>query len=102
MSSESSVVIEPQTPKRLCPICGKASYSAGGMHPQCAMQKADEARLIRLKAARAAAAKSEKPASQAKTAKSALQSWKKRCPKCGTQNYARQKSCKCGHNFGGR
>jgi predicted RNA-binding Zn-ribbon protein involved in translation (DUF1610 family) len=99
MSSEKSVVVIPQAPRQLCPICGKASYSAGGVHPQCAMQKADEPRLIRLKAARAAEAKLEKPAPQTKSAKSALQTWKKRCPKCGTQIYARQKACKCGHKF---
>src|SRR5262245_54730391 len=57
MSSEKSVVVFPPTPRNICPICGKASYSAGGIHPQCAMQKADEPRLARLKAEKAAEAK---------------------------------------------
>ena len=102
MSSEKSVVIVPQTPKILCPICGKPTYSSGGIHPQCAMQKADEPRLIRLKAARAAEARSDKPATQRKPIKSAVQTWKKRCPKCGAQVYARQNACRCGHDFGKR
>lgn len=25
-----------------CPICGKASYSRSGIHPQCAVEQADE------------------------------------------------------------
>jgi hypothetical protein len=66
------------------------------------MQKADEPRLMRLKAARAAEAKAEKPALQDRATKSALQAWKKRCPKCGAQVYARQKACTCGHDFGRR
>jgi hypothetical protein len=44
MSSEKSVIIVPQAPKNLCPICGKAAYSLGGIHPQCAMQQADKPR----------------------------------------------------------
>lgn len=28
----------------VCPVCGKKSYSAGGIHPQCAMQQADAPR----------------------------------------------------------
>ena len=28
----------------VCPICGKKSYSAAGIHPQCAMQQADAPR----------------------------------------------------------
>ncbi|WP_254511731.1 hypothetical protein [Anatilimnocola floriformis] len=25
----------------LCPVCGKASYSKSGEHPQCSQQRAD-------------------------------------------------------------
>ncbi len=35
MSSEKSVVILPPPPKPICPVCGKPSYSLGGVHPQC-------------------------------------------------------------------
>jgi hypothetical protein len=31
-------------PGRVCPICGKRSYSAHGIHPQCAVQQADAPR----------------------------------------------------------
>jgi hypothetical protein len=90
--SEKSVIIEPQPPRNLCPICGKATYSLGGIHPQCAMQQADEPRLSRLRTSKAAEATVKKPAK-------VRQVWKKRCPKCGTQVHARPESCRCGHKF---
>jgi rRNA maturation endonuclease Nob1 len=93
MSSEESIVIVPQPPKHLCPICGKPSYSVGGIHPQCAMQQADEPRLVRLRTKKAADTKVKKPVRQ---------TWKKRCPKCGTHVHARRGVCKCGHEFGRR
>ena len=46
MSSEKSVIIIPPPPKNLCPVCGKAAYSLGGIHPQCAIQQADEPRMF--------------------------------------------------------
>lgn len=51
-------------PPKLCPVCGAASYSRDGIHPQCAQQQADAPRVARLKEkkkreqAKAAAAKS--------------------------------------------
>ena len=93
MSSDESVLVIPQPPKNLCPICGKATYSVGRIHPQGAMQQADEPRLGRLRAAKAAEAKIKKPVRQ---------TWKKRCPKCGTEVHARREVCKCGHKFGRR
>jgi hypothetical protein len=92
MSSEKSVVVVPPPPKNLCPVCGKPAYSLGGVHPQCAIEQADQPRILRLRAARAAEPKTKKPARQ---------SWQKRCPKCGAQSHVRRKTCKCGHNFGG-
>jgi len=35
---------------RPCPVCGKKSYSSTGIHPQCAMQQADEPRQRQLAA----------------------------------------------------
>lgn len=35
-----------------CPICGKASYSATGIHPQCAVEQADAPRQKILLAAK--------------------------------------------------
>ena len=95
MSSEKSVVVIPQPPKNLCPICGKPAYSLGGIHPQCAMQQADEPRIVGLRAAKSIESREKKPV--VKNAKN----WKKRCPKCGAQVHARRDLCECGHKFGG-
>ena len=45
MSSEKSVIIAPPAPKHLCPVCKTPAYSLGGIHPQCAIQQADEPRI---------------------------------------------------------
>lgn len=92
MSSEKSVVIVPQVPRNLCPVCGQAAYSLGGIHPQCAIQQADEPRVVKMRAAKATEPKVEKPAKQI---------WKKRCPHCGAQTHVRREVCECGHKFGG-
>lgn len=39
-----------------CPVCGQPSYSAGGIHPQCAVVQADSPRKSQLMAAKKAAA----------------------------------------------
>jgi hypothetical protein len=33
---------------RICAVCGKRSYSASGIHPQCAVKQADEPRQLQL------------------------------------------------------
>jgi len=33
-------------PRKLCPVCGKASYSSGGVHPQCSQKKAAAAARV--------------------------------------------------------
>jgi hypothetical protein len=38
---------------RICPMCGKRSYSLGGIHPQCAVQQADAPRQRQLAEQRA-------------------------------------------------
>ena len=40
----------------LCPVCGKNTYSLGGIHPQCAVTRADKANRAARDAALAAAA----------------------------------------------
>jgi predicted RNA-binding Zn-ribbon protein involved in translation (DUF1610 family) len=87
---EEPILIVPQPPKNLCPICGQVTYSAGGIHPQCAMQQADEPRLARMKTRKAAETKTKKPARNV---------WKRQCPKCGAQAHVRQAVCKCGHKL---
>ena len=42
--------IAPARP--LCSVCGSPSYSAAGMHPQCAMHLADAPRVEELRAER--------------------------------------------------
>lgn len=45
----------------VCPVCGKKSYSAAGVHPQCSVQQADAPR----QAALAAKKKKEKAVADA-------------------------------------
>jgi hypothetical protein len=35
--------------RRLCPVCGKVSYSRSGEHPQCAQARSDAAFKAKLK-----------------------------------------------------
>jgi hypothetical protein len=72
-----------------CPVCGESSYSKDGIHPQCAVQLADESRKEQLHAAR--------KASQAGEPKQ--KSWNKQCPQCKSQLHVRRKECDCGHVF---
>jgi rRNA maturation endonuclease Nob1 len=92
MSSEKSVIVIPPAPKHLCPVCGKPAYSLGGVHPQCAIEQADQPRIVKLRAAKAAEPKTKKPVRQ---------NWQKRCPECDAQSHISVKVCKCGHAFGG-
>ncbi len=41
---------------RICPVCGKQSYSREGIHPQCASVQADAARKVQLAAKKKAIA----------------------------------------------
>ena len=95
MSTEKPTlyVPPPAPPKNLCPICGTPTYSLGGIHPQCAIQQADQPRVARLRAAKVAMPKPKK----------AVQTnWRKRCPKCGSQLHVNRKACACGHEFPAR
>jgi predicted RNA-binding Zn-ribbon protein involved in translation (DUF1610 family) len=87
------VPIVPQVVKNLCPYCGKASYSRDGIHPQCALQRADDARNARIRAERKKVVKPEKP----------RHNWlSKKCPQCGAQLHVRVNRCTCGHAFAAR
>ena len=73
-----------------CPVCGKRTYSHGGIHPQCAVLQADAERSEELKAEQKRVAKAAKPATH----------WtKKKCPKCGKEVHVRCKACGCGYAF---
>jgi hypothetical protein len=80
---------------KICPICGKRSYSAGGIHPQCAVQQADAPRERQIKAEKKKTAGKKKPAT-----KKLPQSWsQKKCPSCGKDVHVRKKTCECGFDF---
>lgn len=84
----------PRGPK-ICPVCGKASYSAAGVHPQCSVKQAD---LERAKVIKANQEKAEKKKKKSPKAKPATR-WQKQCPKCKTSLHVRKKQCDCGHSF---
>jgi endogenous inhibitor of DNA gyrase (YacG/DUF329 family) len=75
-----------------CPVCGKKSYSRGGIHPQCASERAD--RIVRA-ARKAAEEKEGKIGAMGET----RQPWKKQCPRCQRQVPARRAACDCGYAF---
>jgi hypothetical protein len=79
----------------ICPVCGKASYSLGGIHPQCAMERADAKRKKQLKAKEQASNK-QKP----KLMRSETVRWNtKKCPNCSTESHIRKRHCNCGYDF---
>ncbi|MDZ4658857.1 MAG: hypothetical protein SH868_14875 [Bythopirellula sp.] len=49
-SSKPAPLFESPTHGTVCPVCGKKSYSAAGIHPQCAVQQADAPRQVVLAA----------------------------------------------------
>ena len=80
--------------RKLCPVCGKRSYSAGGIHPQCAAQQADAPREQQLKA------KKKTEAKKKTVAKKLPQTWnQKKCPECGVEVHVRKKKFDCGFDF---
>lgn len=80
-------IIQPSG--KLCPVCGKRSYSPGGIHPQCAVYQADAPRAAKIKA--------DRKLKETSPRTSKLIS--KECPKCGGQPHVRRKVCDCGHVF---
>ncbi|MBI3465736.1 MAG: hypothetical protein HY000_22190 [Planctomycetes bacterium] len=100
MSAKKPVPLTiPELERRpVCSVCGKVSYSRGGIHPQCAEEQADAVRIGRLKEAR----KAENAAVKAATVKAKpepLSRWHKLCPKCRKKLHVRKLSCDCGHRF---
>jgi len=90
MDSLKPAPLFPQRTRQRCPICGLPSYSREGVHPQCALQKADEPRNRRLRALRASTPKADKLRKRA---------WNKKCPKCAKELHVRRAACDCGHVF---
>ena len=56
MSVKKPEPLNPTPGKRLCPVCGKPSYSLSGMHPQCSQAQENTALKAAQKAALAEAA----------------------------------------------
>jgi len=83
MSDSKPKFIEPI--RAVCPVCGTTSYSQGGIHPQCAVVKAD--RIL------------PRPKDNGKSVKASLGQWRKRCPRCKRDLPARRMVCDCGHSF---
>ena len=89
MSEKKPTPMSSQPRGKTCPVCGKQAYSQGGVHPQCAVRRADAARAEKLKAER----KREAAAAKQTT-------WtKKKCPKCWSEMHVRRKVCDCGYAF---
>jgi len=89
MSEKKPTPLVSQQSGKECPVCGKRTYSQGGIHPQCAVHQADAARNEKLKAARKLEAVEVKPST-----------WRnKKCPKCKKESHVRRKVCDCGHIF---
>lgn len=53
MSNKKPQPLISEKPIRRCPVCNDISYSASGIHPQCAVLREDTKRMDRLKALRA-------------------------------------------------
>jgi len=81
--------LNDQPTRTPCPVCGEISYSLGGVHPQCAVRRADEKRLKRTK----------KTAHVEPKMVAAVERWQKICPKCKASQHVRKKICDCGHQF---
>jgi hypothetical protein len=87
MTSKPEPLI-PVLTRPQCPVCGQVSYSRAGIHPQCAMLKADETRVTKIAARKAAAAKAPAPV---------LRRFERVCPKCQAVQHVRRRTCECGH-----
>jgi hypothetical protein len=101
MSEKKPVPVMAGAGPRLCPVCGKRSYSAAGTHPQCAQRQADAARRATMAAEKAAEDNVAKLKALEKAPRQ-QRSWKKKCPRCDAEVHIRKKVCTCGHNFFGR
>jgi hypothetical protein len=77
--------------KKVCPVCGRSSYSRDGIHPQCAMRQSDALRRSQLSAP-------PKPAAKPQAIADASY-WRKCCPVCHRSLHVKKMTCVCGHDF---
>ncbi len=84
----------PSRNRKHCPVCEKVSYSAAGIHPQCAMDQADAKRIQEVKPLSKSPKKTLTKDADAKP-------WQKTCPNCKEFMHIRKKLCDCGYAFSG-
>jgi hypothetical protein len=91
MNNNRPLPLYPTPVRAICPVCGHASYSATGVHPQCSMQKADRERMARIKPL----------TTDRRTAADVveLSPWQRICPRCKVIAHVRKKACTCGYQF---
>ena len=90
MSNKKPRPLNSRPPPNLCPICGEASYSRAGVHPQCSARQADEKRKDHIKREKLAAEATPISAGER------ISAWQKICPKCKAVQHIRKKICSCG------
>ena len=76
--------IPPATARVRCPVCHESVYSRAGIHPQCAVVRADRV--------------PPRPKVTPPKVKHAVQ-WTKSCPQCKRQLHVRRVMCDCGYTF---
>jgi hypothetical protein len=77
--------------RQRCPVCHELSYSASGIHPQCAVRQADAIRMQHVR---------EQAQQKRQVTRTAdIAPWQKVCPKCKAVVHVRKKTCECGHAF---
>lgn len=59
MSEKKPIPIVVSPKRKICPVCGKSSYSSTGIHPQCAVTQVDMLRRERLAAEKKATAENQ-------------------------------------------
>ncbi len=79
------------TTREPCPVCGHASYSLAGIHPQCAVRAADKVLNDRIKARQQA--RPDHPPEEL------LSHYHKRCPGCKKVQHVRKQICDCGRKL---
>lgn len=92
MSDKKPLPLMSKRETRLCPVCGKPSYSKDGIHPQCAVAQADAPRRERLVEQKRRLASEKKKVIVAKSAS-------KKCPACWQVVPVGTNLCGCGHRF---
>jgi RNA polymerase subunit RPABC4/transcription elongation factor Spt4 len=93
MSRKTQPLLLPQTRKR-CPVCDEVSYSASGIHPQCAMARADVVQTAKNKRS-ALRHKAKTPA----IVTADLKPWHRVCPRCKALVHIRKTTCNCGKSL---